>query len=69
MDHLPHLLKQAAPDSKIIKDISCARTKATAMVKMMGQESINIIKNELMERKFSLIVDETTMFQQRNAWL
>lgn len=60
MDHLPQLLKNAAPDSEILKQINCARTKTTAMVKFMAEEAKSCLADTLKTTKFSIIIDKTT---------
>lgn len=42
MDHLPGLVANAAPDSKIASSVKCARTKATSLFKeLMGPSYFN----------------------------
>lgn len=59
MDHLPTLLTSIAPDSEILKGINCARTKSTKIVENLATESQNSIKASVVNKKYSLIVDET----------
>lgn len=60
MDHLPKLLKSAVPDSEILKEISCSRTKATKLLKTFQEESEEELSSILQEKRFSVIIDETT---------
>ncbi|KAI4454087.1 hat family dimerization domaincontaining protein-related [Holotrichia oblita] len=60
MDHLPKLLASAAPDSEILKTISCARTKVTAIIHNFKEESEANISAILKGTRFSVIIDETT---------
>ena len=60
-EHLPKFLQAVCPDSETAKRIRCGRTKATAIVKnVSGQESFEQLIKTLQERKFSIIVDEST---------
>ncbi|XP_068225057.1 protein FAM200C-like [Palaemon carinicauda] len=60
-DHLPQLVNAMCPDSKIAKEIKCARTKVTALINhVTGEENKAKLINHLKENKFSLIVDEST---------
>lgn len=61
MDHLPGLMANAAPDSKITSSVKCARTKATSLFKqVMGPSYFNHLILQLKKTKFSLIIDEST---------
>lgn len=61
MDHLPKLIEKICPDSKIAKEIKCARTKTQAIVEnIIGKESFKQLCSDLKEKKFSLIIDEST---------
>lgn len=60
MNHLPQLLKAAAPDSNIVKAINCGRTKATLMTKAIAEESCDNLRLILTNTKYSVIIDETT---------
>lgn len=60
MDHLPKLLASAAPDSEILKTISCARTKVTGIIHNFKEESESNISAILKDTRFSVIIDETT---------
>ncbi len=60
-DHLPKLMKKVCKDSKIAEQIKCGRTKATGILtKVTGEESHEQLLIVLKERKFPLIVDEST---------
>lgn len=60
-EHLPKFIQAVCPDSEIARNLKCGRTKATAVVKnVFGQESFEQLIKTLQERKFSLIVDEST---------
>lgn len=67
MDFLPALLVECCPDSQIAKLVKCARTKSCQVAKILGNKSLEKIIVELKERKFSLIVDETTDISSRKA--
>lgn len=60
MDHLPKLLSSAAPDSEILKSISCSRTKTTCLLKNFQKDSEQSIASILKDTNYSIIVDETT---------
>lgn len=61
MDHLPGLVANAAPDSKIASSVKCARTKATSLFKeLMGPSYFNNLISHLKKTMFSLIIDEST---------
>ncbi|EEZ98954.1 hypothetical protein TcasGA2_TC004808 [Tribolium castaneum] len=63
MEHIPSLLRSVCPDSAIVKDIKCSRTKATAITnECMALESLECLQKHLQEsgNTFSLIIDETT---------
>ncbi|KAJ8914868.1 hypothetical protein NQ315_014881 [Exocentrus adspersus] len=60
MDHLPKLLASSAPDSKIINNIKCARSKTTQMIHMLKAEAESVLVEQLKVTKFSIIIDETT---------
>ncbi|CAH1102899.1 unnamed protein product [Psylliodes chrysocephalus] len=60
MDHLPKLLISAAPDSQILKTVTCSRTKTTSLLKNFQADSERSISCILKENKFSVIIDETT---------
>ena len=61
MNHFVDLVKNIAPDSKILKEIKCARTKGTAFAKNVIRLTMeNILNNLLRNHKFSLCIDEST---------
>lgn len=61
LDHLPGLMRNVCPDSKIAKDIKCARTKGTQIFKnILGPYYFENLVKQLKKCKFSLIIDETT---------
>ena len=62
MDHLPGLLSHAFPDSKIAKEIRCARTKSTAVIKnALAPAAHNIMIAKVKNSPaFSLLMDEST---------
>ncbi|KYN50523.1 hypothetical protein ALC57_00163, partial [Trachymyrmex cornetzi] len=61
LEHLPKLIQSICPDSKIVKEIKCSRTKGTRILKEnVAPYSIKEICNILKTTKFSLIIDETT---------
>ena len=56
-DHLTPLVQQLCPDSAVARKLKCARTKATAAVKVIGDEMhVDLMK----ESMFAMIVDEAT---------
>ncbi len=60
-DHLPKLIETMWPDSKIAKEIKCARTKVTALINhVIGEESKEKSIDQLKTSKFSIIADEST---------
>ncbi|KAL0849463.1 hypothetical protein ABMA28_013746 [Loxostege sticticalis] len=61
MEHMPQLIKNICTDSDIAKDLSCGRTKTTALIKSVtGKTAENYVIEQCRNRKFSLIVDEST---------
>ena len=62
MDHLPGLLSHAFPDSKIAKEVKCARTKSTAVVKnAIAPASRKMMLSKVnLSLAFSLLMDEST---------
>ena len=62
MDHLPGLLSHAFPDSKIAKEVKCARTKSTAVVKhaIAPASHKSMISMVSLSPAFSLLMDEST---------
>ena len=62
MDHLPGLLRHALPDSKIAKEVKCAQTKSTAVVKhaIAPATHKNMLSMVNLSPAFSLLMDEST---------
>ena len=62
MDHLPGLLRHAFPDSKIAKEVKCARTKSTAVVKHAIAPATHktMISMVNLSPAFSLLMAEST---------
>ena len=61
MDHLSLLIKTICPDSDVAKNIACARTKTTGIINnVLGEGSFSQLRDELKDKYFSLIVDEST---------
>lgn len=60
MDSLPNLLKECCPDSAIAKQLQCGRTKSTQLIDKISQQGRKTVIFALRNKKFSLIVDETT---------
>ena len=62
MDHLPGVIVHAFPDSKVAKEVKCARTKSTAIVKHALAPAVHkaMITNVLASPAFSLMMDEST---------
>ena len=62
MDHLPGLISHAFPDSKIAKEVKCARTKTTAVIKhaLAPAAHKNLISKVSTSPAFSLLMDEST---------
>lgn len=61
MTHLPELIRSVCKDSDIAKKIASSRTKTTAVIKnVLGKSSREELVDILREKKFSLIVDEST---------
>lgn len=61
MEHLPKLVKKLCPDSDIAKQIECSRTKTSMITKAVtGEESKSRLWGLLREKKFSVMVDEST---------
>lgn len=58
MDHLPALIVHAFPDSKIAKEVKCARTKSTAVIAPAMHKAM--IADVLVSPAFSLMMDEST---------
>lgn len=60
VDHLIELLKSMDPKS-ILKKISCARTKCSAIIKyVIGEISREEVLQHMRNNQFSLIIDEST---------
>lgn len=60
-DHLPDLLKECFPDSKIVQGINMKRTKTSAIVKnVIGVTAKEELSDILKTRKFSILTDEST---------
>lgn len=60
-DHLPDLLKECFPDSKILQGINMKRTKTSAIVKnVIGVTAKEELSEILKECKFSILTDEST---------
>ena len=62
MDHLPGVIVHAFPDNKVAKEVKCARTKSTAIVKHALAPAVHkaMITNVLASPAFSLMMDEST---------
>ena len=62
MDHLPGVIVHAFPDCKIAKEVKCARTKSTAVVKHAIAPAVHkaMIADVLVSPAFSLMMDEST---------
>ena len=62
MDHLPGVIVHAFPDSKIAKEVKCARTKSTAIDKHALAPAMHkaMIADVLISPAFSLMMDEST---------
>lgn len=61
MNHLPQLVQSICVDSKIAKEITCGRRKATAILKnVTGKSSLQSLVEKLKQVKFSLLIDEST---------
>ena len=60
-DHCTKLFKSMFPDSSIAKDFKCSRTKATAVLKVIAQDTLrHIIEGVKASKYFSLQTNETT---------
>ena len=62
MNHLPGLLRHVFPDSNIAKEVKCARTKSTAVVKhaIAPSSRKTMISKVHLSPAFSLLMDEST---------
>ncbi|XP_022161704.1 uncharacterized protein LOC111027613 [Myzus persicae] len=60
-DHLVQLVKTLAPESEVLKNVSCNRTKATSIVKnVVGKHAFEILVDKMKKQYFSIIIDEST---------
>lgn len=60
-DHLVQLVKTLAPESEVLKNVSCNRTKATSIVKnVVGKYGFEILVAKMKTQYFSIIIDEST---------
>ena len=59
-DHLTPLVQQLCPDSAVARKLKCARTKATAAGKVIGDEMHAGLVDLMKESLFAMIVDEAT---------
>ncbi|XP_023241250.1 uncharacterized protein LOC111639591 [Centruroides sculpturatus] len=60
MEHLPKLIMNICPDSKIAQGLACSRIKTTAIMKYVtGNEGFFQVCDDLRNKKFYLIVDES----------
>lgn len=60
-DHLVKLVKTLAPESEVLKNVSCNRTKATSIVKnVVGKYGFEILVAKMKTQYFSIIIDEST---------
>ncbi|XP_039278769.1 uncharacterized protein LOC120350252 [Nilaparvata lugens] len=60
-DHLVELIKSVCPDSKIAKNMSCNRSKCTALINnVIGKSEFEELVTLMQNNKFSIIVDEST---------
>ena len=53
-------MQQLCPDSAVARKLKCARTKATAAVKVIGDEMHAGLVDLMKESMFAMIVDEAT---------
>lgn len=61
MDHLPAFIKSICPESKLIQNIHCRRTKANLILRnIFRKENIMVLSEQIKQNYFSLIIDETT---------
>ena len=62
MDHLPAVISHAFPDSKIAREVKCARTKTTCIVKhALGPAAHeNMTVGVMASPAFSLLMDKNT---------
>ncbi|KAJ8915278.1 hypothetical protein NQ315_014786 [Exocentrus adspersus] len=67
MDHLILLLSVICPDSKIAKQLKCARTKTTNLTHCIAEEQIDSISKKFQNQYYSLIVAETTDISNKKS--
>ena len=62
MDHLPDVICHAFLDSKVAREVKCARTKATSVVKRATGPAVhkNMVASVKSSPAFSLMIDEST---------
>lgn len=53
------LVKAICPDSKIAQSMTCAATKCTQIVKVLGTEYTSTIIDAMRQQNFSLLIDES----------
>jgi len=60
-DHLISLFKSICPESDVVKNITCNRTKATAVVcNVIGKHGSTNLIERMKTNMFSIMIDETT---------
>jgi len=60
-DHLVQLVKTLAPESEVLKNVSCNRAKATSIVKnVVGEYAFEILVDKMKKQYFSIIIHEST---------
>lgn len=60
-DHLVSLFKSMCPESNVLKDISCNRTKTTSIINnVIGQYEFEYLLKIMKIQKFSILIDEST---------
>nr|XP_025034529.1 uncharacterized protein LOC112543793 [Pelodiscus sinensis] len=65
LDHLPGLVANVCPDSKIAKDIKCAKTKGTYIFSnVISEHDFSNLVSKLKVTKFSLIIDDISTIKQ-----
>lgn len=60
MDHLPKFMASVGCDSQILKNLKCARTKSTMILKCFETHFMKSLKNIINGQKYSIIADEAT---------
>lgn len=63
LEHLPQLIRSCAPDSNIMKHVTCGRTKGTRLItNVIGPQNTVSIQLDLSDglTPYSLVIDETT---------